>query len=408
MNASIKIVSKKNQLADGTYPIYLRIIIDRKTKFYKTPYSCNLNEWNSAEGKFNSKKSNYLQSNRILSKIKDDASKILDELIENDKVISIIEFDNCYSKNENTKIGFIDFLNNRVLDLETSKRVSYSVSYRDTIKSLIKFKKNIELFLFEDIDYNFLVKYESFLRKCGCNDGGIGVYMRNIRSAYNMAIKSKIVKAELYPFNNYKISQLKAKKIKRALTAEELQKIIDFNNNLLPSCINARYAYLFSFYLRGMNFTDLAELKWSDIDYDIFSYSRNKTKVNLKIKIPQNEMTEEILDFYKEYRLYKTDYIFPILKKDISEYDEIELKKRKHNVLNYYNKQLKLMAKELGISTNIFFYTARHTFATLSLKKGIHVFKIKQALGHKSIKTTESYLEDFKDAEIDEAFENLI
>ncbi|GGF11466.1 Phage integrase family protein [Chishuiella changwenlii] len=63
--------------------------------------------------------------------------------------------------------------------------------------------------------------------------------------------------------------------------------------------------------------------------------------------------------------------------------------------------------KELKADTKINFYTAGHSFATLSLRNGVQVSKIKQALGHQSIKTTESYLEDFKDHEIDEAFEKL-
>lgn len=33
---------------------------------------------------------------------------------------------------------------------------------------------------------------------------------------------------------------------------------------------------------------------------------------------------------------------------------------------------------------------------------------IKQALGHQSIKTTETYLEDFNTRELDYAFENLL
>lgn len=157
-----------------------------------------------------------------------------------------------------------------------------------------------------------------------------------------------------------------------------------------------------------MNFTDLAELRWDDIEHSKFSYKRNKTGINIRVKIPENEITNEILNFYKEYRPYPTNYIFPILKKNILEYDEEELASRKHNVRSYYNKQLKLIFEKLNIDTNINFYTARHTFATISLKNGVHVSKIKQALGHQSIKTTESYLEDFKDHEMDEAFEKLI
>lgn len=408
MKSSIKIVCKKNALANGKFPIYLRVTIDRKSKFYKTPYSCDLREWNEAIGEFNSKNKNYLQSNRILNQIKDDASLILNELLENKKSFTLIEFDNLYCQNSNLTNNFVEFLELRIKQLYDAKQISYSDSHKDTLKSLKKFKSNIEKFSFDDIDYNFLLNYETFLRKSGCEDGGIGVYMRNIRSTYNIAIKSKVAKQELYPFRDYKISSLKSQKIKKALTKEQFQKLIDFDIQKIPSATNARYLYLFSFFTRGMNFTDLAELRWDDIEHSKFSYKRNKTGINIRVKIPENEITNEILNFYKEYRPYPTNYIFPILKKNILEYDEEELSNRKHNVRSYYNKQLKLIFEELNIDTKINFYTARHTFATISLKKGVHVSKIKQALGHQSIKTTEAYLEDFKDAEIDEAFDNLI
>lgn len=408
MKSSIKTVCKKNPLADSKFPIYLRITIDRKSKFYKTPYSCNLQEWDEKKGEFNSKNSNYLQSNRILNNIKNDASKIFDELLEKKMSFTLIEFDNLYSQNNIYNNNFIEFLEIRIKQLFDANQVSYSDSHNDTLISLKKFKINLHLFTFDDIDYNFLLNYETFLKKNGCKDGGIAVYMRNIRSTYNVAIKSKVAKQELYPFKDYKISLLKSQKIKKALSKEDLQKLIDFDNSILPSSTNARYLYLFSFYVRGMNFTDLAELKWSDLEFRNFSYKRNKTGVNLRIKIPENNMTSEILNFYKEFRPYPTLYIFPILKKNILDYKVDELINRKDSVRNYYNKQLKLIFKELKINNQINFYTARHTFATLSLKNGVHVSKIKQALGHQSIKTTESYLEDFNDHEIDEAFEKLI
>ncbi|QLL57255.1 site-specific integrase [Empedobacter falsenii] len=408
MKSSIKIVCKKNALADGKFPIYLRITIDRKSKFYKIPYSCDLREWNEAKGRFNSKNSNYHQSNRVLSRFEDDASKILNELLEYKNTFTLIEFDNLYRQNSIDNNNFIEFLEFRIKQLYESKQISYSDSHNDTLISLRKFKSNIDKYSFDDIDYNFLLNYETFLRKTGCKDGGIGVYMRNIRATFNIAIKSKIAKQELYPFKDYKISTLKSQKIKKALTKEQLQNLIDFDIKKIPSAINARYLYLFSFYTRGMNFTDLAELRWGEIEYSKFSYKRNKTGINIRVKIPENDITNEILKFYKEYRPFTTDYIFPILKKDILDYNEEELFNRKHSVRSYYNKQLKLIFKELKIDTKINFYTARHTFATLSLRNGVQVSKIKQALGHQSIKTTESYLEDFKDYEIDEAFENLI
>ena len=80
--------------------------------------------------------------------------------------------------------------------------------------------------------------------------------------------------------------------------------LINFDISALPSAKNARYIYLFSYYARGMNFTDLAELKWSDLENLQFTYTRNKTDVNLKIRLPEKPIIKEILDFYKIYRPY--------------------------------------------------------------------------------------------------------
>lgn len=56
---------------------------------------------------------------------------------------------------------------------------------------------------------------------------------------------------------------------------------------------------------------------------------------------------------------------------------------------------------------NITFYTARHTFATAALRNGVNIHTIKQSLGHQSITTTENYLEDFSDNEVDKQLENI-
>lgn len=259
------------------------------------------------------------------------------------------------SQNSNLTNNFVEFLELRIKQLYDAKQISYSDSHNDTLKSLKKFKSNIDKYSFNNINYNFLLNYETFLRKTGCKDGGIGVYMRNIRATFNIAIKSKIAKQELYPFKDYKISALKSQKIKKALTKEQLQNLIDFDIKKIPSATNARYLYLFSFYARGMNFTDLAELRWDEIEHSKFSYKRNKTGINIRVKIPENDITNEILKFYKEYRPFPTNYIFPILKKDILDYNEETLIKRKHSVRSYYNKQLKLILEELKIDTKIYF-----------------------------------------------------
>ena len=402
MSASVKIVCRKTILTSGLYPIYLRVTIDRKSKFYSTPFSCKLNEWNEKQGEFNSKFRNNLTFNKTLRKIKDDAIDILDFLEKDYGSYNLILFDKYYSKKDDKELGFIGLFEKEIEIFQQNGQVSYCRSMKDSLKAIKKFKKNIDTYKFENIDFQFLTEFENFMRKRGAQDGGIGVYMRNIRTIYNKAINFKIVQPQYYPFKDYKISKFKKRKVRKALTEEEFQKLLNFDVEKMPAVKNALYLYIFSYYARGMNFTDLAELKWCDLDNLQFTYTRNKTDVNLKIRLPEKPIIKEILDFYKIYRPYNTPYIFPILAKNMKEYSDEGLKNRKYGVICYYNKKLKEIFKYLEIEKNITFYTARHTFATTALRNNVNINIIKQSLGHKRLSTTENYLDDFKDSEVDD------
>lgn len=407
MKTSLKIVLKKTKLSDGTYPINLRVTINRRSKFYKTPYSTAPKFWNAKVGEFTSKFANFLQANRILSTLKQDASKVLDLMIEQEKEFTLEVFDSLLRPEKVEIVKFVAFFQNRIEQFKEAGQVSSASSYNDSLKALKRFKPGVIKYEFTQIDYSFLVAFEADLRSRGCTNGGIGIYMRNIRAIYNSAIKSKIASLENYPFRDYVISKLKSTKIKKALTKEELQLLLDYDFSENTEGAKVLYTYLFSFFCRGMNFTDIAELKWDDINSNRFSYIRNKTGVAINVKIPENKDLDTILNYFRIYRPFDTDYIFSILDKDIRLYTKEELRARKSSVRDYYNKQLDIIAKECGIKTKITFYTARHTFATLSLKKGVNLYMLKQAFGHQSIKTTEAYVEDFNRDELDQAFENL-
>ena len=72
------------------------------------------------------------------------------------------------------------------------------------------------------------------------------------------------------------------------------------------------------------------------------------------------------------------------------------------------NKNLKKVASRAGISCNLSFHIARHSFADIARQKGWDVYLISKALGHSSIKVTENYLKGFDaealDAEMDSLF----
>ena len=47
------------------------------------------------------------------------------------------------------------------------------------------------------------------LEQGGGGENSIGIRFRNLRALYNTGIREKIVKAEYYPFKEYKVSKLR-------------------------------------------------------------------------------------------------------------------------------------------------------------------------------------------------------
>lgn len=71
---------------------------------------------------------------------------------------------------------------------------------------------------------------------------------------------------------------------------------------------------------------------------------------------------------------------------------------------SYFNKVTKEMAQSLEINKTITTHVARHSFATISLSINIPIEVVRNLLGHKSIKETQTYakvLDSAKDEAID-------
>ena len=62
----------------------------------------------------------------------------------------------------------------------------------------------------------------------------------------------------------------------------------------------------------------------------------------------------------------------------------------------------------LFLAQPITFHIARHTWATLAFHAGIPIGIISKALGHSSIKVTETYLKPFENEKVDAANDGLI
>jgi len=400
---SIKAVLRKTKLANDKFPIALRVTKNRRSKYFKTPYNSQQSAWNSNLGEFNKKSNNYIQNNRLLNVIKNRAYKVITELEIENEYYTLEDFERKFRVQTNPiSQNIFKFGDEIVSDMKMSGRMGNARMYYDTLNSIMRFQRNRHL-TFKEINYTYLEKYEIFLRYRGGTDGGISIRMRGIRALFNFAIKRSIINENIYPFKLYKISKFKSKAIKRALTLEEVNRIVALDLSEYKHLVHFKNYFLFSFYTRGMNFADMLHLRWDNIIDSRIYYTRSKTKGNFQIKVIQP--VQEMLDFYKEYPSM-TDYIFPILLKENLTPSQIE--NRKNKVLKQFNNALKEIGKLANIEKPITTYVARHSFATCLKQKGISTDIISESLGHQNLAITQAYLKDFENSVLDDASMVLI
>ena len=262
-------------LKNGEHPIVLRIIKDRKAKFVFTGLSCTKQFWDFNKNKPSSKHPNKFELDLFISNKITEAQAIILNLENGKKEYSSEQIKTKY-KSSSKRITVFRFMDEVIADLMKTDSIGNARIYKDCKRALSKFRNGADL-NFNEIDASFLKRFERTYLERGVTGNSISVYMRTIRSVFNRAIAEDYCKSDIYPFKVYKISKLFSETSKRALTKDQVQKIIKLKLKTGSKLIHAKNVFLFSFYCRGINFKDIALLKWSAIKENRLNYTRAKT-----------------------------------------------------------------------------------------------------------------------------------
>ena len=213
---------------------------------------------------------------------------------------------------------------------------------------------------------------------------------------------------KINPFAKYKVGSLWTRTRKRAITKEDIQKLVALEiapNYRTDYAEFARDIFLFSYYTAGINFTDIATLRYCDIVDGRIYYSRHKTQKLLSFQLVPNAM--RIIEKYSKANHAQEDYIFPIL--DRTEHKTAQqIFNRTHKVLRKVNRELKTLGEQIGLEMPLTTYVARHTFATVLKRSGVNIAIISESLGHSDLSTTQIYLDSFENSQIDAAMQHLL
>lgn len=399
MNATVNVICYKSKvLKNNESPLMVRVCKDRKRKYISLGISVNPAYWdfNRNAPKPQCPNKEYIDS-LIAQKVQEYSAQII-ELKSMDRDFTATSLVEKVSKPNKVKTVGEVFVEQMNL-LKQAQKLSYMLSIQQTYNSLLEFNKHLNIY-FVDIDVSWLKRYEAWLRKQGLASNTIKGKFVDIRTMYNIAIDENIVKVEHYPFRKFKIAKLQQETAKRAISKEDISRIIEYktDNPLVQFAIDI---FTFSYIMGGINFVDISTLTKENMMDNRLVYIRHKTK-----KLIQLPLQDKAIELIEKYHDDGNPYLFPILKA----YHKTEQQKfnRVHKIISNVNNRLKKIGKELEIPVTLTTYVARHSHATVLKKAGVATSIISESLGHSSEKITQVYLDSFGNEQMDEAMKNLL
>lgn len=445
--ATVKVVYYTYKtLADGTHPFMVRITKDRKLKYLATGLSLHPKYWNPLKKEV---RKSYPDTARdkLLTKLAEWQTKYsgaADTLAEADEqhdapAVAAKAIEGRKAARRVKLLAYCDELSAGYL---RTGQAGNATVYRDLRNQLAKFvateanapapptgrgqadawaewlsRYDVPL---DRVNVAFCHEWEQTLRATGIKEITLSLRFRTLRAVLNQAIAAGLVKPNAYPFartvaekHKLQVGKFDVSTGKRAISRDELRGL----ETLTPATDRQRLAkdvFLFSFYGGGINFVDLAQLRWRDLSgatvntghADRLHYVRQKTggKFSLRLLAP----AAAIVAAYRLFTFATPDsYVFPVLN-STKHLSPTQVKNRLHKVLGQVNTDLKILGQLAGISTPLTTYVARHTFATTLRMSGAGTAIISQAMGHKSEAVTAVYLDSFASELVDTAFEGLL
>lgn len=292
-----------------------------------------------------------------------------------------------------TILGVGSFIRNLINELKKIGKESAAKRLDKILNSLLRYTDGNEV-TWKDLTSTFILGYETFMIKRGLCRNSTSFYMRNLRSIVNRAIGQGI-EVPNHPFKYVYMGVDKT--VKKAISLDTIRMIRDVDLNGNPELDFARNVFMFAFYTRGMSFIDIAFLKKSNLQNDVLTYSRRKTRQQLMVKIEPE--TRKVIERLGKS---KTSFLLPIIT------EEKNIERQYENAYYRVNRNIRKVGEMLGLQTKLTLYVARHTWASIAHANNVALSTISRAMGHDSEKTTIIYLQTLDSSSVDKANRDII
>jgi len=240
--------------------------------------------------------------------------------------------------------------------------------YMDSLDRLIEIYG--ENYSYEDIKRSDVSKLQDYLFSKGNSPAYINLHCRHLRAAFERLYDDELI--ERNPFRKFrKLSEYSEKQ--KHLTDDEIKRFLEIvNSEKKEEYRRIVYIYLFT----GRRRSEVLNIEREDVDIKngLVKFVNNKDSQHKKqtLTIP-SVIKEDFAWFLKRYHSNKP---FKIVKP------------------NSMTRIVKRYIIKAGLPEHYHLHTLRHTFVSKALSDGENVWKIKEWLGHSTVKVTETYAHD--------------
>ena len=411
--AVVSIVLDKRRIkANKLYPVKLRVFnsTTRKQKLYPINFDFSEKDFTSI-WKTSKPRAEHKENRKSLQAIEVKANRDIDGL----KRFTFEAFESVFfgvsASTHGDTFRLFDEIINEKLALDS---ISTAEKYELAKKCLQAFRrhknKSADQLHIEEVSTEFLKEYDHYCEKVkNLSVSTKGIYLRNLRTVYNIAIKRGYVSNQSYPFGKDGFSISKSSKVNKALSLEELTTLWHTKPSTAQQEI-AKDFWFFSYYAYGLNTKDLCELKHSSVRNSEFDYVRAKTKRTKKVithkKVALNAPLRQIIERRKAS---DSNYLFGL----ISENDSALERHKKIKMINsFINKHFRKFALSIGIrpelAAKLGTYHARHSFATIAIKSGKSMALVSEILHDGNLAMTANYLKSFSSEEYQNLSDDMV
>jgi len=399
--ASVKLKLKTTQtLLDGSHPVVLQLLKGQNKSVIAIGVRCTPEEWSSKRN---------LPKNRRLSLICQKKLLELEELLYEgiDNGWTAKKIAGIFTGKDTKELMF--FAYHKTINFDD--KIGISTNLLDNTK-LRKFKGflNDKDISFNEITFKLLSSYKKHLEAEGLKSATR--YLSIVRQVYNYAIENDDYVPKINPFKSSLFKKkITSTTINRNLSLKQTRQLIateqPTNKWKVTYKTMALDFWKFCFYMRGINFIELALMKQADAKTDYFTFTRTKLKTKVTTK-QTVKIFPEARAIINKYQDPTQEYLFPVLENGFNKEANIRSYKTYTYKLSTINENLKRIGKEMEVDFNLTTMSARYTFINLAKLQEVPFLYLQELIGHKNNTTTDIYLDVFPQHKIDEYHRKVI